>query len=92
MDREHIVHRDHFQIVFSDGGILWKQLLVKLELVLLAHKEVEEHRILRLTVHAILLHDIKLMLIGIPLGDYLCVGLFLLSHRSHLLFLALVSA
>jgi len=33
MDREHIVHRDHFQIVFRDSGVLWEQLLVKLKLL-----------------------------------------------------------
>ena len=42
VDRQHVVQRDQFQIVFRNGGILRKQFLVKLELILFAHEEVEE--------------------------------------------------
>ena len=82
MNRVHIVHRDHFQIVFRNGGILREQLLVQLKLILLAHEQVEEHRILCLTVHAILLHDIKLMLVGIPFRHDFIIRLRIFSHRA----------
>ena len=52
--------------------------------MLFEHEQVEEHRNLGLAVCAILLHDIKFMLVGIPFRHDFFIGLFLLGHRAHL--------
>ena len=54
--------------------------------------KIKEHRILCLTVHSILLYDVKLMLVGIPFLYNLFIGLFLFGHCVRLLLPIFVSS